>query len=453
MIDEKKLHELCEFGIKRGVDGGATQIEIHAQIVNELESTVELGQVNSVNRKDGTEIAIRLYIGKKMGSTFTNIPSEEAIGEAVDMALGAARVATEDPDFVGLSKPATYPEIEGLWNDEAAKAEAERVVTDLTKAVAGSVEKDPQLVPAMAMVGTVVYRNVYMNNNGVDTSERGTIGYVVLGAVAQTESGMTPMVFSFDIRRGIDFDSEAVIDEVIKFLRLCKTPVKGKGGSLPVVMHPMAYGSIMNFTFSKAIRGDNVARGKSIIGDKIGETIASPKITIFDDGTHPRGIATSLSDDEGVPRQKTPIIENGVLRSFIWDTYWANKMGVSSTGNARRDMRQGLVEIAPTTMVIEPGTKSIDDIISEIKYGYYVHAVQGAHSSNPDSGDFSIVANPAILIENGQMVGQVHGLMISGNAFDLLEQVAEVANTPIYLQEMIAPEILFTNVNVVAREE
>ena len=453
MIDEERLHELCAFGIKRGTDGGATQIEIQAQLVNELESTVELGQVSSVNRKDGAEIAIRLFIGKKMGSAFTNIPSEETLGEAIDMALSAARVATEDPDFVELSKPAEYPDVVDLWNEGAATAEAEQVVSGLTKAVAGAVEAEPGLVPAMASVGTVVYRNVYMNNNGVDVSERGTIGYIVLGAVAQTESGMTPMVFSFDIRRGIDFDSQAVIDEVVKFLRLCKTPVKGKGGSLPVIMHPFAYGQVLQYTFSRAIKGDNVARGRSIIGDKIGETIASPKITIYDDGTHPRGMFTSISDDEGVPRQKTPIIEKGVLRSFIWDTYWANKMGVSSTGNARRDMRQGLVEIAPTTMVIEPGVRGLDEIMSDISYGYYVHGVQGAHSSNPDSGDFSIVANPAILIKDGKMVGQVHGLMISGNAFELLRQVGEVAKEPRYLQQMIAPDILFIDVNVVAREE
>ncbi len=451
-MSENNLHDLCKFGIDRGLAGGATQIEIQAHQIAELESTVELGQVSGVKMKRGTEFAVRLFIGKKMGSAFTNIPSKEAIGEAVDLALSAAKIATEDSDFVSLSTPGDYPQLNGLWNEEAANAEAERVVKDLVSIVSTASSEEPGLIPALAMVGTIISTGVYMNNNGVDVSEQGTIGYILLGAVAQTESGTTPLVFSYDIRRDIEFDKRAVIDEVLKYLRLCKNPVEGTGGVLPIIMHPSAYGNIFRFTLIQSIRGDNVARGKSKIGDKIGEAIASDKISVYDDGTHPRGIASSISDDEGVPRQKTPIIEKGVLKSFIWDTYWANKMGVTSTGNARRDMRQGLIEISPTTVVVEPGERDVEQMISDIDYGYYVQGVQGAHSSNPESGDFSIVANPAILIKDGKMVGQVHGLMISGNVFDLLKQVTEVAKKPHYLQDLIGPEIAFKDVDVVARE-
>ena len=159
-----------------------------------------------------------------------------------------------------------------------------------------------------------------------------------------------------------------------------------------------------------------------------------------------------MADDEGVPRQRTPIIENGVLRSFIWDTYWANRMGVKSTGNAKRNKRQGLVEISTSNVVIEPGDRDISEIMSDIKYGFYIRGVQGAHSSNPESGDFSIVGNPAMLIEDGKMVGAVHGLMVSGNAFDLLKQVHEIAKTPLNLQTWIGPEIIFKDVSIVAKE-
>ena len=114
-------------------------------------------------------------------------------------------------------------------------------------------------------------------------------------------------------------------------------------------------------------------------------------------------------------------------------------------------MRQGLVEIGRTNTVVEPGRRGIGDIVSAIDHGYLIRNVQGAHSSNPESGDFSVVGNPAVLIEDGEMVGAVHGLMVSGNAFELLNQVVEIAETPIVLQGLIGPEIVFDGVNVIAR--
>ena len=116
-----------------------------------------------------------------------------------------------------------------------------------------------------------------------------------------------------------------------------------------------------------------------------------------------------------------------------------------------RKGRQGLVELSPSTIVVESGPREFNDILSDTKLGYYIRNVQGAHSSNPESGDFSIVGNPAILIENGEMKGAVHGLMISGNVYEILNQIVETAKAPHYLQSTIGPEIVFENVQVVAK--
>ncbi|MHA1576484.1 MAG: metallopeptidase TldD-related protein, partial [Candidatus Thorarchaeota archaeon] len=112
----------------------------------------------------------------------------------------------------------------------------------------------------------------------------------------------------------------------------------------------------------------------------------------------------------------------------------------------------GLVQISTTTVVVDPGERDFEDIISDIEYGYYIHNVQGAHSSNPESGDFSIVGNPAILIEDGKMVGAIDGLMIAGNIYDMLKQVEELAKKQHILQGVIGPEIVFNDVDVIAKE-
>lgn len=453
MIEEKTLLDLCRFAVDTGKNNGADDIEVQATAQSEVESDIRMGQVSQVNKNDLTEIAIRLYIGKRMGSAFTNMPTKEAVAEAINLAISEAKATTPDDDWSGLPSPSDdYPAIEGVWQDSVLKSESGEIVEIAGKALAMASEAEPGMMLVFGGSGAIAFTSAYSNSNDINHSERGTAAYVALAGVAQSESGMTPTVSSVDIRRSMDIDIDSPINDVASFIRLCKNLAEGKSGKHIVIFHPSAYAQVMQYTLIQSVRGDNVARGKSKIGNKIGEKIASEKLTIIDDGIHPRGLASSSADDEGVPRQKTKIIENGVLRSFLWDTYWANKMGVKSTGNARRNMRRGLVDISPSNLVVEPGTRNIEDIIKEIDYGYYIRGVQGAHSSNPESGDFSIVGNPAILIEKGELIGAVNGLMVSGNIFDMLNQVAEIARTPHFLQSVIGPEIAFKDVSIITKE-
>ena len=450
-MNEGALLGLCEYIVSKGLGRGALAVEVLARSASEMESTIEMGQTSSVNRKTGDEISIRLYSGRRMGSAFTNIASREAAEETLGLALMAASASTEDPDWVALPKPSAYPKILDLWHEPVVGCEASWVVDLAGEFMDRAVEAEPGLIPAFGGAGVGYARTAYANSNGISHSERGTIAYAYLEAIAKTQTGVTPGIGSYEIRRSLDLDLERAVDDVTGMIRVCKETAEGSTGKHTVIMHPMAYGQLLRYTLLEGVKGDNVARGKSKLGSRIGEEIASDLVTIVDDGVNPLGVNTSVADDEGVPRRRTPIIEEGVLRSFLWDTYWANKMGEESTGNASRSMRQGLVELATTNMVVEPGTRDIQDIISEVDHGYLIRNVQGAHSSNPESGDFSVVGNPAVRVEGGEMVGAVHGLMVSGNVFELLNQITEIAKTPLVLQGLIGPEIVFGDVNVIAR--
>ena len=450
-MDEKKLLELSGYIVSKGQRLGASDIEVLSRSSSEVDVVVESGEISGVENRLSDGIAIRLYIGKRMGSAFTNIPTTEAADEAIAMALASAKVTTEDPDWMALPEPKKYPVIKGLWNDEIAKCEPAKAVEIAVEFMERAKAAEEGLMAAYGGVGVGLSNTAYASSSGISHSERGNVAYAYLGAIAQIEQGVTPMVLSVDVKRHMDLDLESAVDDIAGLLRVCKNTVDGKSGEHTVVMHPWAYGQILSYTLFQAVRGDNVARGKSKLEGRIGETIAPNNVTIVDDGTIPTGINSSIADDEGVPRRRTPIIEEGVLESFLWDTYWGNKTGEDSTGNARRSMRQGLVEIGRTNTVVEPGRRGIRDIVSEIGHGYLIRNVQGAHSSNPESGDFSVVGNPAILIEDGEMVGAVHGLMVSGNAFDLLGKCVEVAKDPIALQGLIGPELVFEGVNVITR--
>ncbi|MHA1943686.1 MAG: TldD/PmbA family protein [Candidatus Thorarchaeota archaeon] len=453
MQSEKELLDLCKYIVKHAQDLGADAVEAHIQAHTELESDVELAQINSVNQQIADQIAIRVFIGKKMGNAFTNITTREAANEAIELALNAAKVTTDDEDWVSLPSPKEYPVIEGLWHKEVVEQEPSVIVNDTGELIAKASAAEEGLIVAGGSSGVTYGTAAYANSNGISHSEKATVSYIVVVAVAQTEAGMTPSVFSYDIQRDLNVDLDQTVSKIAEQIRLCKNVVKGKTGKHNVIFHPQAYSQLLNYTLMEGVKGDNVARGKSKIGDKIGDTIASELFSLVDDGLYAGGANTSIADHEGVPRQRTPIVENGVLRTFLWDTYWANKMGVQSTGNARRNMRQGLVEIGFTNLVVEPGTREIEEIISEIDHGYYIQSVQGAHSANPESGDFSVVGNPAILIRKGKLVGAINGLMVSGNAFDMMKNIVEIAKTPHALVSWIGPEIICKDIDVIASEE
>ncbi len=452
MDRDKELLELCKYIVSHAIESGADEAEAQAKLTTELESAIELAQISSVNQHAGAQIAVRVVKGKKIGGAFTNIATKEAANEAIQFALNSANATTEDPGWISLATPEEYATQNGLWIEEVAKTEPDSIVKSTSELIAKTSEAEPGIVLIGGTSAVSYAFEAYANSNGIAHSEKGTVTVMVGIASAQTETGMTPMVFAYDIKRGLNLDLDQIVDKLTQQIRLCKKVVQGKTGRHIVIFHPQAYAELLNYTLIKSIRGDNVARGKSKIGDSIGDKIASQLFTLSDNGLYPDGANTSIADDEGVPRRTTQIIENGILRSFLWDTYWANRMGVKSTGNAKRNLKQGLVSIASTNLIVEPGKREIEDIISEIKHGYYIQNVQGAHSANPESGDFSVVGNPAFLIKNGKLVGAINGLMVSGNAFGMLENVIEIAKTPYSLQDWIGPEIICSDIDIIAKE-
>ena len=450
-MNENNLLELCRYTVRKAESMGMPVVEVQAKSTSQVQSDVELAQISSVSNLQSDQLAIRIYLDKKMGCSFTNILTEDASEKALKMALSSAKATTADEDWVSLSMPQQYPTVKGLWDEAAATCNPSTIVDLTSDILEKASEAEAGMVPVYGGSSSIVGYNAYANSNGVYHAERGTAGFIMMAAIAQTSAGVTPMISSYDISRGIDFKIDETIEDLAQNVRICKNVVEGKSGKQTVIMHPFAYGQIFTYTLLQSIRGDNVARGKSMIADRLGDKVASERISLYDDGLYKGAFNTSVADDECVPHRKTPIIEDGILRSFIWDTYWANKMGVESTGNASRSARQGLMNISPTTITVEPGTKEFRDIISDIDYGFYIRNVQGAHSSNPESGDFSIVGNPAVLVKNGEMIGAVNGLMLAGNVYDLLNQVDQIAKTPYMFDDMVAPEISFSDVNVITR--
>ena len=226
-------------------------------------------------------------------------------------------------------------------------------------------------------------------------------------------------------------------------------PIKTETTKL--VLTPFALQGLLYYTLINAVKADNVQRNQSPFKGMIGEKVASEHITIYDDGLFPDGLRTWAFDGEGVPQQKTPLIEKGVLRGFLYDNYAAKKEGLESTGNASRAGYLSTPSIEATNFRITPGNKTPDELIREVDDGLLIYYLQGAHSSNPVSGEFSVVATPAWKIKNGEIAHATRGVMLAGNIFEAFKNVSIVANNERKMGQLIAPWVLFENVRVIGK--
>ena len=163
------------------------------------------------------------------------------------------------------------------------------------------------------------------------------------------------------------------------------------------------------------------------------------------------GIRTWKFDGEGVPQQKTLLIDRGVLRGFIYDNYTARKEGKESTGNGSRGGYLSTPSVDATNFHFLSGKMSAQELIGDLKDGLLVYSVQGAHTSNPVSCDFSVVATPAWRIKDGNIAYPVRAAMLAGNSFDVLRDVSGVANNERKVGQLVAPWMAVNNVKVIGK--
>ncbi|MFX1565333.1 MAG: TldD/PmbA family protein [Promethearchaeota archaeon] len=454
---EQYLLSLAEQAVAFG-SKQVDQIEILLQDNYEISCEVALGQINKALKMQEAGASIRVVVDRQLGSAYTNRLEPDTIKESVNRAIAAAKASTPDETWKDFALKTKYTKVTGTW-DASIPEKDPGVFVDLSTKIAKEItEKDSSIIIGEAGTGGFFGWTAYANSNGISISDRGTGVYAYAVLVAPTETGMTSSVWSVDINRKFTLDLDYVVNNTVKDVLLAKKHAKGETGSGTILFEASALGSLLSFAFMPAIKGENVVRGKSKLADKKGDFIASEALSFTDDGLYQGGYATGLFDGEGIPQQKTPIIEKGRLQSFLWTNYWANRHGETSTGNASRNLRTGVVDTAPTNMMVPGGKHSFEDILGEIKSGYLIKGLQGAHSSNQETGDYSVVGNPAFRIIDGELTGAVHGLMLAGNAFDLIKKVDVVGNDiRSYLVgaggSLIAPTIQFSDIQVVAKAD
>jgi PmbA protein len=452
VLEKNTMINLAENAVKAALIKGAQDAEAYVYEGQASNIGIELGQISKTNRIIDRGLGIRVAVNKAIGFAYTNIIEDvKAVEKAVTSALSSARASKPDPDWNGLPQKQPCPIAKNTFDKKIVELSSEDLVNVASIMLDAAGQVDKRVFPIEGGIGSAYLSNAIVNSNGVTGFNRGTIIECSLATLAKEGSSVTPVCFEFNAARNYTLDPAWVGKEAA---RLAVSALKTKSvdtQSGKVILTQFALQDLLAYTLINAIRADSVQRDQSPFKGKIGEKVASENLTIYDDGLFAGGLRTWAFDGEGVPHQKTTVIEKGILRNFLYDNYSAKKDGKISTGNASRAGYLSTPGIDTTNFHIMPGSKTADEMLSEVDDGLIVYYLQGAHSSNPVSGEFSVVATPAWKIKDGKITHCSRGVMLVGNIFELLKNISVIGGNERQMGQLISPWIQVENVRVIAQ--
>ncbi len=458
MAVEHKTPELSDLGMRAvefAIKSGAQEAEAYLGVSSNISIDIERGQIVRSAKSVDQGLGVRVVYRKAIGFSYTNILTIKNIEEAGARAFRAAKRSKPDKDWLTLPKQGRFGVPKDTFDKRILDLTSDMLVDMTVEMLEAVTDYDKRVLAVAGGTAKSFFSSIIVNSNGVEASETGTAVGCSMETIARDGAEVTPVCYDFNTERIFNIDPLSVGVEAARQAISSLGSKKMGSGTFPVIFTQAAFRSLLYYTVINSVKADYVQRERSAFKDKIGEQVASELVTVYDDGLLDGGLLTGKFDDEGVPSQKTLIIEKGVLKNFLYDNYTANKVGVESTGNASRS---GVVAYASTPVleasnfVFKKGNKTQEELIAEIEDGLIVYGVQGAHSSNPESGEFSVVATPVWKIEGGEVAYAVRDVMLTGIFYDVLWNVSSLGSNVRKLGQLVAPWITVENVKIVGRK-
>lgn len=417
--------ESAELAVKRALSLGASEAEAYVRKTRTIR--VEgAEEIENFKTNEFTGIGLRVVLGKRIAMYSTSILGKEEIKAAVDKAVKIARVAPEDPDWRQINKGFGEAPAQGYYDKTLETLEYQEIVEKLGSVV-DLVKDYDKMVKLTRLNLTIETRNTLIANSYDESCHRDETFLSYFLRTKAEEAGMESTgSVSQETRflEEVDFEGSAVeaAEKSLKFLKSKPIP----SGKMPVIIRNKVSASMLGVLLSGPVNADWVQRGQSPLADKLGAQIASEEINIIDDGMMHGGWRTRPFDDEGHPTQRTQIIEDGVFKNFLYDTYTALKGGVGSTGNAYRSHSQMTPRPSPNNLIFRAGEADLEEMICQTEQGVYVVDTIGEWLSNPVSGNLNATVTHGYFVKNGEMSDPIKGVVISGNFYDILKDGIEL---------------------------
>ncbi|MBM7561908.1 TldD/PmbA family protein [Fusibacter tunisiensis] len=422
-MDRTLIDQLFELGKARGFSAQ----EIFYQESKDLAISVYEGEVDRFTSSQEGGMSYRGILNGKMGYAYTESVDASVLEFLVNEAAENAEVI-ESEDVVFLHDGSgRYKEMD-FYNPKLDAVTVEEKIKILLKLEKELKSFDPRIkrISNNRYSESASYKWL-KNTEGLDVTDRQNHCLAYAMVIAE-ENGDTRTGFAYDLSRSFeDLNIGKIVEESASeaLSLLGAEPIES--GSMPVVFKNDVFAQFFS-AFMGIFNAERVQKELSPLKGRINDVIASEKLTLIDDPHLKNGMASSAFDAEGVATFSKRIIENGILRSFLYNLKTAHKDGIKSTGNASKASYKGTLGIAPFNIYIEGGENTLTEMMETLSEGIYITGLQGLHAGlDPVSGDFSLQSNGYTIV-GGKVDRPVSQITVSGNFYDLLNQITGIAN-------------------------
>lgn len=445
----ENLQQLASDIVARALRAGATDAEAVIREGDEFSTLVRLGQVETLKESGSRGIGLRVFLGQRTASTSSSDFSAEGIEHLVSGALALARVTSEDP-FAGLPESGSFGQLSGdlaLYHEDVYSLPGDQRIDLARRAEAAALTADTRIQNSDGgSFDAATGRKVLANSRGFVGEYRRSYCSLSASPIAQGEDGQMQRDYWYSVARTLSrLDSpESIGAEAARRTLRRLNARRVSTQRVPIVFAPeMARGLIGNIF--EAANGDAIYRGASFFTGLLGEQVADSSLTVIDDGTLVGGFGTSPFDGEGLPTRRTVIVERGILRNYLLNTYTGRKLNMASTGNASRGLA-GNPGIGAGNLFLENGTTPAETMIRNIKSGLYVTELMG-FGVNMVTGDYSRGAS-GLWIENGELAYPVQEITIAGNLKEMFKNVTAIGNDLVFRGAVASPTICIDGMTI-----
>lgn len=420
---------------------GATEGDVLVVEGDSFSAQVRLDEVEKISSARGKSLGLRLFFGKRSAITSTSDLSQASLDQLVSDTCELAQIAEEDA-LSGLPAAedyaTTFPELD-LVDAEIDRMSIDEKIEIAKKTERAALAKDPRLDNSEGADFSHSYNEMlYVASNGFAGCNRGSWVSLSVSPIARENGGMQRDYWYSSKRKLRDLESAEFIGQ-----KAAKRTLRRLGArkvatqTAPVVFEPEIAASLLGHIAS-ALSGYALYKKASFLTDRLGQQVTSEIVSIVDDPTLPRGLGSRPFDGEGLPSYKKEIVEKGVLKSYLLDTYSGKKLGMPSTGHAVRGTGGG-PGVGVSNFLMAPGQLTQEEIIASVQSGLLVTELIG-FGVNLITGDYSRGA-AGIWIENGELAYPVEELTIAGNLKDMFKEIELLGNDVDLTRKVAAPTL------------
>ncbi|MGL5956591.1 MAG: TldD/PmbA family protein [Brevinema sp.] len=416
--------------------------DIFGQISYSQSVDFDHDKLQSIDDVSYSSISCRLFEQGRVGNAGVNHPQH------IPQMLDNAQESVLFGEYLDIDLPAEhiYPKIDWLYTEKNINYDKQEL-----KAISEDLLAKIKVFAPKAKVSSGAGNScshVFLANTEGFRGEYQTSSLTVQGGLFELlEDGSFLELYESETFYDDDCNLHGMIDRLQERVEHSRqSSFLKKEGTMPVIIAPSAMDMILS-PIELAVNGKILYKNLSLFVDRLNEQIVDPKFTLIDDPFYYHGSATAPFDDEGVIGKPIPIIENGILKNFIYDCTTAKKMNTKTTGHASRSSLS-LPSPELSNRIIGLGEYSLQEMISSLDYGLMLVTPLGEGQSNVLAGDFSVLAETAYLIEHGQLKGRVKDIMLSGNIFDLLKNISMIENRHHKEYGLFTPHLLIDAIKI-----